>query len=189
MKIIFLNGPPKCGKDFAGEVMRHALYKSKIFKFATVLKIMAHKAFWRGSNCPCLNGPDAFEKVKDIPNPYFYEKTPRETWIAFSETFIKPLYGKDIWGKILLDELQLAIHQDCKFAIITDSGFKEEAQVLIDHFGRDACTLIQIERNDCDFSNDSRSYLDLDVKTIQLHNPGTSKFITLIKETCKEITS
>ena len=57
---------------------------------------------------------------------------------------------------------------------ITDSGFGPEALPIIKMFDPENCTLIRVRRDGCDFSGDSRSYVDLPVKTIDVKNAGNS---------------
>ena len=55
---------------------------------------------------------------------------------------------------------------------LTDSGFVPEAVPIVKMFDAENCTLIRVHRKGCDFSGDSRSYIDLGVKTIDVENPG-----------------
>lgn len=175
-KIILLNGPPRCGKDFAGEILfRHYEYFPQ--KFAAELKYRTHCVY----EIPHLEA-DYFEDCKEDPCHEFLGLTPRQAYIAVSEQYFKPVHGTDIFGKFLLETLQHYPSVDNH--VITDSGFVEEAQVLIDHYGADAVTLVRIHREGCNFSNDSRSYLELPgVRTIDIVNDGTESFEELLIET------
>ena len=101
-KIILLNGPPRCGKDYAGNLLTGP--GARVAKFAHVLKERTHAAYsilHRGQPAP----HDWFETTKDEPCGEFLGRTPREAYIAFSEQFMKPLHGVDIFGRLLLAEL------------------------------------------------------------------------------------
>jgi hypothetical protein len=175
MKIILLNGPPGCGKDFGGSLLQDAIDGPFIVvdKFARQLKEACHAAygiFQNGKPVP----HDWFEKSKDEPRGEFFGKTPRQVYIGFSETYMKPMHGPRIFGEMLLRQLRM---QDGAIdtLIITDSGFREEAEVLIQHYGAKNVQMIQIVREGHTYDGDSRSYValaDLGVKTTVVHNSG-----------------
>lgn len=100
------------------------------------------------------------DDVKDTPNPLLFGKTPREFMIAFSETFAKPLWGHDIFGKIALRYCRVLEDRHFETVVFSDSGFAGEAQVLIDNYGAHSVRLIQLRRDGTTFKNDSRSYID-----------------------------
>ena len=164
MKLILINGPPRSGKDTAGAFLS-TLLGAHIGKFAKVLKEAAH-ALYGMPNLP----HDAFEDRKDKPCPEFFGKTPREIYIALSETYFKPLHGEDIFGQLLLKDL---LNEESQFdfegpVTVTDSGFVPEAMVLINHFGPENCCLLRMWRPGYDYSGDSRGYIDLPIKTDDL---------------------
>lgn len=166
-KIVLVNGPPRSGKDTAGNILAH-YYGAHVTKFAKRLKEAAHALY----DMPDLQH-DAFEARKDEPCPEFRGKTPRQVYIALSETYFKPLYGERIFGEMLLQDL-VNEEEQLDFegpVVVTDSGFVPEAEVLIEHFGADACLLLRMYRPSHDFSGDSRGYVGLaKVKTIDVHN-------------------
>ena len=154
--IILLNGPPRSGKDYAGRVFEEL--GATTYKFATEVKDRTHAIFR-------LHVPtDHFEDVKDDPRSEFLGATPREAYIRFSEGFMKPLYGDDIFGRLLAQRIRPGV------AAVTDSGFVSEAKVLVDQF--DDVVLVRIHRDGYDFSGDSRSYINLEGKCIDINNTG-----------------
>lgn len=164
-KIILINGPPRSGKDTVGQILR-LHFHATVDKFARVLKDKAHELYGM-SNL----SHDAYEEKKEDQLPVFLGKTPREVYIALSETYFKPLHGIDIFGKLLWQD----IRRVDGIIAITDSGFEPEARYLIDQVGPENVRLIRVYRDGCDFSNDSRSYINLgpDVLTFDLVNDGT----------------
>jgi len=168
MKVIFINGPPRSGKDAAGNALATIL-KGETFKFAHALKCGTHALFaaMRGIRLDMTSIEDfasdatndaAFEAVKDKSSPEFFGLSPREAYIAVSETLLKPTFGDKFFGAVLMRRLA---QDQPGVAIITDSGFVGEAQVIIDAVGADNCKLLRMHRDGCDFSNDSRGYIDL----------------------------
>lgn len=167
MDIFLLNGPPRSGKDTAGRLLQRLLHEnapkgfsSRIVKFATAVKRAAHAIYGK----PDLH-PEYFENSKDVRSPWFFGKTPREVYIAVSETYFKPLHGQDIFGRLLADSLCLGA---CDAVIVTDSGFEAEANALIDAFPQARFHLLRTYRPGYTFAGDSRGYL-ADVRRFASH--------------------
>jgi len=179
VKIVLVNGPPRSGKDTVGAIIvKESPRIVRCCKFATELKDRVHAAyrlFDKRTRKPIVT--EALESVKDHPQPFFLGKTPREIYIAFSEVFMKPLHGKDIFGRLLLGRLQYELECEgglppekrTEVIVITDSGFRKEVEMLSAHFGVHNCRLIQVHRHGCDFSGDSRGYLDVSDIGMEVH--------------------
>ena len=174
-RIIFVNGPPRSGKDTAGELLCDFVTGAVAYKFARVLKIGTHALFDAIRNrlaypLDCLID-DNYEAVKDDPQPEFFAKTPRQAYIAVSETLLKPMFGEQFFGEILRDQI---LRDEPECAVITDSGFLPEAVPIIEQFGVENCALIWMRRDGCDFSSDSRSYLEIpSILPYDIANNGT----------------
>jgi len=186
LQILLINGPPRCGKDTLGSAVVDAvnlrratgqpsLPEARRFKFATALKETAHRAYLA---CPPGEGEDAFESRKDVPCPEFFGRTPREVYIAVSERLMKPLHGPRVLGDMLAESIDLyreRANAADMLAVVTDSGFREEAEVLVDRYGAPAVRQVLLWRPGCTFAGDSRSYVDLDLPRTQvlaLRNEG-----------------
>ena len=79
----------------------------------------------------------------------------RDAMIYVSEQFIKPKYGKDYFGK----QLSKQMTPEGLFCV-SDGGFQEELSPIINKFGAESITIIQLTREGCDFSSDSRRYFN-----------------------------
>ncbi len=179
--VIFLNGPPGCGKDYAG----HELFPAICVKFAGILKERTHALYdLRNALTGKPYAHSHYEDVKDEPTDDFLGLTPREAYIAVSETYMKPTHGIDVFGKLLLASLTSnPFMSESPVFAITDSGFREEAEVIVEHFGAENCYLIRIHAKGLDFSGDSRGYIDLsdlDVKTTDVSNGFDIQFGPLV---------
>lgn len=96
----------------------------------------------------------------------------REAMIAFSENYMKPLFGSEIFGRLCFARCCEQTQFYSSF-IIDDSGFADEAQYIVRRVGADNCHLIRLRRSGCNFSGDSRGYISLPaVQTDDLHNDG-----------------
>ena len=155
--LILLNGPPRSGKDTAGQWLSKWLGLPLVKLTAPLDRAIA--AFFQIS-------PQRWaylrEEGKDQPAPELFGYTPRQVLISLGEHWAKPLLGQDVFG-------QLAP----KYGIITDVGFRPEAEALVQP---DHTFLVRIHRPGCTFANDSRSYIDLsdlNVPTYDLNNSST----------------
>lgn len=178
--VLLLNGPSRSGKDYGGAALVRKLQDNGkhacVVKFAHVLKVRTHAAYGvlhHGQPAP----HDWFESNKDTPAGEFLGRTPRETYIAFSENLMKPLHGDDIFGRLLLSDLR-ANHSDADLIVVTDSGFRSEAEVLVKHYGAHNVTHVRLHRDGRTFAGDSRGYIDLTdlgVLPRDVHNNSTGE--------------
>ena len=155
-KIFLLNGPPGSGKDTAGRFLA-GLFRGTVMKFATPLKDGCTAIYCNG-NRELFNSFDTFEN-KGSPSEQFMGVSCRQAQIDMSEKYMKPVYGQDVFGKILANKINL---DQKDFIFVTDSGFAPEAQVLIEKFGVDNVILIKLEREGHTYDGDSRSYISLE---------------------------
>lgn len=171
MRVVLLNGPPRSGKDTAGAALGALLEggytpnRMSKAKFSDPLKIGVHATFGlldeQGHPLPA----DWFESRKDQPCDEFFGETPRNAYIYHSENYLKPKYGRNVFGRILARRIkQLEDSSDRIFVgrtvvYIPDSGFYEEAEPVVNLVGPQNVMLVRIHRTGCDFSNDSRNYL------------------------------
>ncbi len=180
-RLIFLNGPPRSGKDFAGGILsqRPGLgIANTNAKLSGILKERTHALYllFGRDGKPLWHG--VFENYKDTPMPEFHGLTPRQAYIAVSESWMKPTHGAGFLGELLVEKLR-SLEKQVKGSwthIITDSGFVEEAEALVDAYGEDNCSLVRIYREGYDFSSDSRSYITLDIPTYTVANDGGDRF-------------
>lgn len=176
VKIIFLNGPPGSGKDFAAYLLKkNRHFQADIFKFADYLKVLTHHVF--GLDVFNANAPDSFEKVKDQERVEFEYMTPRQAYIMVSETMMKPKFGDTIFGNRLVQKLREDLPHGfgTQYVAIADSGFISEAIPVVAEFGHSNCIHIRLARTGYSFINDSRSYWDaksLNLRSRDVQNVG-----------------
>ena len=172
-KIILLNAPPGAGKDFAANYLANNINNCKLDKFARVLKERTHALYGFPNR-----SWNYYEDCKDVSNKDFLKLTPRQAYINVSEQYFKPIHGKRVFGELLLQDLQKCSEE---IIAISDSGFLEEAEVLIEKYGEDNVLLIQIHRDGYTFKGDSRDYILLDqCKSHWVINEGDKTFATTI---------
>ena len=180
-KIVLLNAPSRSGKDFAAKYLTKNVPSCRLDKFARILKEKTHALYgfhWRPW--------DYYEDCKDEPNDDFFGLTPRKAYISVSEMYFKVQHGNKVFGKFLADDLEKFNES---IIAVSDSGFVEEAEVLIDRYGHNNVMLIRIHRDGYTFArvNDSRSYIELPAITnYDVHNAGdetfTDEILRLVKD-------
>lgn len=177
--VIFINGPPRSGKDTLADHIVRTNPGFKKVKFAQVLKERTH-ALYGHPDLP----HDWFEETKDVPNAIFLGQTPRQAYINVSEKLMKPIHGKEVFGELLLAEL-VKQADGVKAFVVSDSGFADEAFPVIRWVGGSNCILVRIhaEKRGCTFANDSRSHIDLPIDTFNLdNNSGECSFMYEAKD-------
>lgn len=166
--IFLFNGPPRSGKDSAALFCRDK-FVGLLEKFAWPLK-KAFAATVDGYFNPTTgnvrdNNVD-YEATKDDIIPWLGVSY-RQWQINFSELHMKPLYGIDIFGRLLAQRLQNFVPPvwggtfpiELPSVFISDSGFADEAKYLANEYGEENILLVRCHRPGYDFTGDSRSYL------------------------------
>lgn len=179
-KVVLLNGPPGCGKDtLASHLVPYFAFQK--MKFAAPIKRMAAGLLDMRVELVEEHKDHKFKilsKETEAEDPnfgnvvYLYEEEDvlREFLIDLSENYLKPRYGKRFFGRIANRELQRSSYS---LAVFTDSGFVEEASVIIGALGKENVLLVRLHREGKDFTNDSRSYLpDIAGRNIDVQNNG-----------------
>ncbi len=185
-KFIFLNGPPGVGKDTAYLELEKSFkqrtshpYGVQLVRFSFPIKyaVLAYLGVFS------LDHPLAIELEanKDKPHHLLRGKTYRQAQIGLSELHVKPFYGADQYGQWMVHHIkqQQLFERSFKHSwpilfICPDSGFIHEAEPVIKYLGEDNCLLIKMHRDGKDYSNDSRSHLNLPgITTRNVYNDST----------------
>jgi hypothetical protein len=150
--IILFNAPPRAGKDTVLEMMSGLPYEH--MKFAGPLYKMVQSMFGLTDSF----WDDLYENFKEVPSDFLNGMTPREAMIWGSESVIKPKFGKEHFGVVAKRSIAIHMSEGRPYFAFSDSGFSEEAGVLVSEYGAENVFLVRIKRPGYDFSNDSRSY-------------------------------
>lgn len=147
-RFILFNGPPRCGKDAGARHLYEAIPESQFERFSFPNKL-AFAAITE-SSCDRFGNNHLYDPIKEDILPSFGVSY-RQWQIDFSEEFMKPCYGDEIFGRMLIAR--------CRDAhglyIVADCGF----QVEVDCLTAECCLLFTIKRDGCDFNKDSREYV------------------------------
>ncbi len=192
--IVIFNGPPGAGKDEACLFFKQLGYKHLSFKeelFKETFKYFNVSSEW------FMNDYNN-RSVKEMPVEELKVDgvmlSRRDAMIYVSEKYIKPKFGSDYFGQ----QLSNHIDKDGNFSV-SDGGFIEELTPIINRVGADNIILVQLTREGCDFSSDSRRYFNgnlvkefvldketpistehvltkkIPIRTYRVHNNGTVK--------------
>lgn len=176
-RVVLFNGPPYCGKDSAAEALLQTSIQNLGFMNLDRFSMPLKRAFAgiMSLNITAGGTVDLWEAKKDEIIPMLGSSY-RQWQIDFSECFMKPLYGPDIFGQLLVERFErrtMGYKADVTL-LVPDSGFVPEANVVLAR-GYDVL-LLRIHRPGKDFSSDSRSYIELgprpNLLELDLQNDG-----------------
>jgi hypothetical protein len=159
VRIAFLNGPPRAGKDtLARRATSHdepGVYDLSHQKIAFPLKAFAQRAH----NLPFLD--EAWlDHHKDAPMAELEGRSPRQILISLAQNYFKPTFGKDYFGRKAVEMLK-ATANSVVGVCYSDSGFDEELRPVIAWAGIENTLIVRLHRPGYDFAGDSRRWLEV----------------------------
>lgn len=200
--IIIFNGPPGAGKDEACSWMKsnygfvHLSFKYELFKAVIEHFNVSKEWFMTGYND---------RNIKEQKEEVLNGMSRREAMIYVSEEIIKPKYGLDYFGAQASSQINHM--EDYCFS---DGGFVHELTPIINKVGVEKICIVQLTRDGCDFSSDSRRYFDgemveqfiieketqvskthilphkFPIRTYRIHNNGTMEQFKTVLDTIYE---
>lgn len=170
--ILLLNAPAQSGKDTVASILETGYgFRPNSFK-NPLFYLFCHTAGFDYEEFMDLYSTDGW---KDTPNEKLNGKTPRDLMIHISENYIKPFFGDTYFGEALANQIEsyeLAHGDNVEYSwVIPDSGFNDEAQVLIDKF-KDRVICVQFTRNGKTFEGDSRNWVTNVPTTVYIDHPN-----------------
>jgi dephospho-CoA kinase len=186
--IIIFNGPPGSGKDEAASYFKRLGFKHLSFKYVLFQETISYFGVTHDWFMKDYDN----RKVKERPEKALKGMSRREALIHVSEEVIKPVEGLDFFGRCVAEEIR-----DTEDYAVSDGGFIEELTPIINKIGTGNIVLVQLTREGCNYSTDSRRYFDgnlvkefvlnhqtpikkqhvlsykFDIKTYRIHNNST----------------
>lgn len=174
MNIILFNGPPRSGKDTAALIACNFIDSlpgptiANWEKFSYPLK--SSFACMVGAAMNTRGDVLGYEERKNEPLSILNGASFRQFQIDFSEKFMKPLYGNDIFGRLFLERCKEHPEREV-IQVVSDCGFQIEADALKGH---NVC-LFTLTRKGTSFEGDSRQYVTPheDWYHFEIENDGT----------------
>jgi hypothetical protein len=167
MYVIGFNGPPRSGKDTLAGMVAEALNARGAGCWIRSLSLPARQMAFGALGLEYTN--DYYEAIKDDHNPRLHCSI-RRFMIDFSEKFMRPTYGRDIYGRLLMGQFDERAFANNGVLLIPDIGFIEECEYLSDRVGKENFYLVRAAREGCSFDNDSRSYVNWDSMSAFVNN-------------------
>jgi len=152
--IIILNGPPSSGKDTISALLSGKGFIIQNFKYR-MHQIACTMLGWTMSDWLRFYND---RSMKEVKHDFLGDKSTREFMIYISENIMKPLFGKDYFGKAAASEVKesFSCHGYKLGAVFADGGFPEEIPPL-GVVGK--ILIVRLFRDGCTFQGDSRNYL------------------------------
>lgn len=148
--IILFNGPPNSGKDACAEFVKNKFPDFEHLSFKD--KLIDDTCFYYGVDRDWFMDQYDNRELKETPYAELGGLSKRQALIHVSEDIMKPTHGKSYFG----DAVAAGMTAE-GYYVFSDCGFVEELEPLI-RTGH-SIVVVQIVREGCDFSNDSRRYL------------------------------
>lgn len=164
-KIIVFNGPPGSGKDMCVGMARVWLYdngqiKNVHMKMATPLKEATHALFGGFLSKYSIEHD---RELKEKTSGLLLGMSPREAYIKVSEECIKPVFGSQFFGTVCANVIH---NRNEKVFLFSDGGFVDEWIPIVSIYGAENVTIVELHSPQCNFDNDSRSYIGDDLKKL-----------------------
>lgn len=158
MRVIYLNGPPGCGKDTVANEFRIILGEQMIHeKFANPI---------RAAIAGMGISPEEFDLIKNEPDQ-FHGMRWRDVAISFSEDWAKRKFGSGVFGEIAAMRIADAMTPTTSLVVVSDCGFKQELHTC-EHALQDFAAkkhieyhsmMMHIRRPGHTYRGDSREYV------------------------------
>lgn len=182
MKLIVLNGPSGCGKDFVAGKLKNMPTMGLVHrKLSDPLKEIVRAAH--------SYSPEQLDQLKDVVSigGMYVNATPRDEQKQLSKTLAE-LFGPTILGKMFVDRVRMDtnypepdVFRKLPLNYITDAGVANELEPIVNWFGKTNVLIVQISRDNCEFGDDYRVYIEMpEVTTVNVHNEGNDEFVEVM---------
>lgn len=175
LRVVFLNGPPGCGKDTIADMLYSSMnarpmkFKAKLDELICCIHDISPQSLRDFST----------REEKDEPQLALGGMSYRQLAIETSENFIKPTYGADYFGKRLWHKIQSVPTYE-RIIVVSDCGFYAEVEYILSNIKHSNALMLRIQRDGCNYSNDSRGYVDIPyIKCRDVQNNDTKAILRL----------
>ena len=128
--VIFLNGKPRSGKDTVAEILIDN-FDAKLLKMTEPIDA-AFQALFDLEDYEFTRLREQFkDELGHLPSGPGYDASLRDFYIKFSEHFLKPLLGPDIFGRLAGHRMRYLLGLGNN-VVISDCGFRDEVKAIAD---------------------------------------------------------
>lgn len=159
-KLLLLNGPPSSGKDTVARALKNYAVMRGLKARNIVLMKLADPI---KNAYPSLLGKTNSAELDLLKDEEYLgvKRGIRKLQISLSEDCMKPLFGQDIFAKILTKRIA-CLHSDV-LCVISDTGFTNEYKYLFHRTPRNNFLTLRLHRGNTTYEGDSREYVHGDV--------------------------
>lgn len=176
--LVLISGPPRVGKSRAGTCLSQRLGADH-FALSDLLKRLTHEHF----ELDLSLAPHHFEEHKDQPRQEFGGLTPREAYIMYSETVLKPRHGNDHLGQCARQ--RVAGNRESKaVSVVSGVGFLEEISPLVEEADARHTLHIRVQSTRETTAGDSRETLELakmGIEEVEMIYRGCGQFLAALE--------
>lgn len=163
-QFVFLNGPARSGKSTIARALAEQDKNLSVCSFAEPIRMALLSTFHPEQMTQGIDLRDGAVKASLIPGTGV---TYRQWMVAYSEQFMKPLFGKQIFGDLAKRFVEdLTMYYD-RF-VFDDARFEDEIRPFANAFGGQNILIVRVERSGASWSNEP-SGSDL-TKVIGVHH-------------------
>lgn len=165
MKVIILNGPPGCGKDTIANMLCEVApvlrgeFKWQLYaETAALLESIAEDMGAELDSFPVIDATVVAKRNEDRDlkeEPWIGGLSVRRWLQITSEMVVKKDKGSDFFGRTAAD----LWYGKCIHHVISDGGFVEEVNAVVEKFGADNVHVVRLHREGFEFGTDTRHYL------------------------------
>jgi hypothetical protein len=124
-----------------------------------------------------INTGDWFQRynnrvLKETPWSRLGGLSQREFLIKISEEWVKPIFGKDYYGKVAGEAADNELLWDHN-VVFSDGGFQEEFDTIKSIVGKENILLVRLYREGASWEGDSRGYLKNPDWEVDIENNGS----------------
>lgn len=179
MHFVLFNGPPGSGKDTAAKAV-YTHFAPKLSMRWEKFSFPNKRAFagMMKANIDLEGNVAYYEQHKNEIVPELGVSY-RQWQIDYSEKFMKPLYGEDVFARLLWDRVRERAKTGGYLCVISDCGFQVEVDYLAKQLPGRKALLIRLFRDGYSYAGDSRADVRSPSTTtfdyIGLHNLGSQE--------------
>jgi hypothetical protein len=162
MKVLILNGPPGCGKDTIAKLLcEMAPVLQGEFKellYEETAKLLSSIVWSVDTGANLVTAQEVREQNEDRETkeePLLGGLSVRRWLQITSEMVVKKDRGQDYFGVASAD----LWHSKCTDHVISDGGFIEEVNAVVNRFGAQNVDVIRLHRDGFEFGTDTRGHL------------------------------
>ncbi len=175
MRVVFVAGPPRSGKDTVANMVTKFLLHDPWFAVHIPSSRDLKKAIHTALGLELQH--DYYEDKKDESTFDFFHKTPREVYIKFVSFLTQTFSPGDnsVLGHILLRRIRY-LHV-ANVVVVSGVGHNDEVAPIVKRYGADNCLVLQLFRPGAEY-NDGREPITISgVRTELIKNVADKEIL------------